>query len=66
VITIFCHSRVGKTTTEVAFEFPSVVLEANIRDRNFRVVASTRKILQKETAIAMPNSTANEFCASNG
>jgi hypothetical protein len=37
VITIFCHSRVGKTTTEVAFEFPSVVLEPNIRDRNFRV-----------------------------
>jgi len=27
VITIFYHSRVGKTTTEVAFEFHSVVLE---------------------------------------
>ncbi len=27
VITMFCHSRVGKTTTEVAFEFHSVVLE---------------------------------------
>jgi len=37
VITIFGHSRVGKTTTEVAFEFPSVVLEPNFRDPNFRV-----------------------------
>ena len=27
VITIFYHSRVGKTTTEVALEFYSVVLE---------------------------------------
>lgn len=37
VITIFYHSGVGKTTTEVAFEFPSVVLEPDIDDPNFRV-----------------------------
>jgi hypothetical protein len=37
VIKIFYHARVGRTTTEVAFEFPSVVLEPNIPDPNFRV-----------------------------
>src|SRR4029077_24856 len=37
VIKIFYHSRVGRTTTEVAFEFPSVVPEPNIRDPNVRV-----------------------------
>ena len=45
MISIFYHSRVGKTTTEVAFKFPSIVLEPNIRDPNFRVADNPRSDL---------------------
>ena len=41
MITIFYGSRVGKTTTEVAFEYPSLVLELNIRDLKLQGLQTT-------------------------
>ena len=56
VITVCYHSRVGKTTTEVAFGFRSVVLEPNIRNRNFRLtdkpLGTARSLTSQKPVVA--------------